>query len=93
MPLPKLPIAIAKPPGNPPRKGLGVIQSSKEDLAGFEVADGYEVNLFASSEEFPELINPLQINFDSRGRLWVVCFESYPVPVPGTLANDKVLIF
>jgi len=93
VPMPKLPTAIAQPPAKNPRKGLGKIQSSKEDLAGFEVADGFEVNLFASSEEFPELINPLQINFDSKGRLWVVCFESYPVPVPGTLSNDKVLVF
>ena len=93
VPLPELPTAIAKPPAKQPRKGLGKIQSSKDDLAGFEVADGYEVNLFASSEDFPELINPLQINFDSKGRLWVVCFESYPVPVPGTLSNDKVLVF
>ena len=72
---------------------MGVIQSPEQDLAGFQVADGFEVNLFASSEEFPELINPLQIQFDARGRLWVCCFASYPVPLPGELANDTILIF
>lgn len=90
---PELSLAAAEPPPKKPRKGLGVIKTSKEDLADFSVADGYEVNLFASSEDFPELINPLQIHFDARGRLWVCCFESYPVPVPGTLSNDKILIF
>ncbi|MEP2777185.1 MAG: GDSL-type esterase/lipase family protein [Luteolibacter sp.] len=92
-PTPELPTAEAEPPNNKPRKGLGVLQSPEEDMKGFEIADGFEVNLFASSEEFPELINPLQIQFDTKGRLWVVSFSSYPVPVPGTLANDKVLIF
>jgi len=92
-PFPKLAAVGAKPPAKRPRKGLGVINPSPQDLAEFTVADGYEVNLFASSEEFPELINPLQMQFDGRGRLWVCCFESYPVPVPGTLSDDKILIF
>lgn len=92
-PQPKLPIAKAEPPASKPRKGLGKVKTSEEDLKDFVVADGFEVNLFASSEDHPELINPLQINFDSRGRLWVVCFESYPVPLPGKLSDDKILIF
>ena len=90
---PKLPLAKAEPPPRKPRKGLGVVKTSKDDLAEFTVADGFEVNAFASSEDFPDLINPLQINFDARGRLWVACFASYPVPLPGTLSNDKILIF
>jgi len=92
-PFPKLPVTQAEPPAKNPRKGLGLIKTSKDDLADFKVADGFEVKLFASSEEFPELINPLQIQFDTRGRLWVSCFASYPVPLPGTLSNDTILIF
>ncbi|MGB0581845.1 MAG: DUF7133 domain-containing protein, partial [Limisphaerales bacterium] len=91
-PFPKLPLAQAEPPAKKPRKGLGNIKTTADDLKDFTVADGFEVNAFASSEDFPELINPLQINFDSRGRLWVACFASYPVPVPGKLSNDKILI-
>ncbi|MFC7338232.1 plastocyanin/azurin family copper-binding protein [Haloferula chungangensis] len=90
---PELEVVEATPPASTPRKGLGVIQSTEEDLAGFSVADGFDVNLFASSEEFPELVNPLQLNFDAQGRLWVICFASYPVPLPGQLSDDKVLIF
>ena len=92
-PFPNLPTKQAVPSPRAPKKGLGKILTSEEDLKTFTVADGFEVNLFASSEDFPELINPLQINFDSQGRLWVVTFASYPIPVPGTLSNDKVLIF
>lgn len=92
-PFPKLPMAKAEPPPRKPRKGLGVIKTAEDDLKDFKVADGFKVNAFASSEDFPELINPLQINFDARGRLWVACFASYPVPLPGTLSNDKILIF
>lgn len=93
LPFPELTTVEADPPPKPPRKGLGEIKSSDEDLKDFTVADGFEVNLFASSEEFPELINPLQVHFDARGRLWVCCFESYPVPLPGELSDDKILIF
>ena len=90
---PELPTARAQPPARAPRRGLGVIKTSEEDLADFTVADGFSVNLFASSEDHPELVNPLQIRFDGRGRLWVTCVPSYPVPVPGTLSNDSILIF
>ena len=92
-PFPNLPTTKAEPPEKRPRKGLGVIKTAQDDLRDFTVADGFTVNAFASSEDFPELINPLQINFDARGRLWVACFASYPVPVPGKLSNDKILIF
>jgi putative heme-binding domain-containing protein len=55
----------------------------------FKVADGFEVTLFAAD---PLLAKPLQINFDSAGRLWIVCSETYPQIKPGQKANDKVLI-
>ncbi|MDF1862067.1 MAG: GDSL-type esterase/lipase family protein [Verrucomicrobiales bacterium] len=92
-PFPELSTAQAEPPSKAPRRGLGKIKTAEEDIKDFTVADGFEVNLFASSEEFPELINPLQIQFDARGRLWVCCFASYPVPLPGELSNDTILIF
>ena len=42
------------------------------------MADGYEVTLFASEREFPELANPLAMTFDTRGRLWVLTSPTYP---------------
>jgi putative heme-binding domain-containing protein len=54
-----------------------------------QVADGFEVNLFAAD---PLLAKPIQINFDSAGRLWAACSESYPQIKPGQKANDKIIV-
>ncbi len=93
LPMPTLTTSVAVAPDKKPRKGLGEIKTTEEDLEDFTVADGYQVNAFASSEDFPDLINPLQIHTDAKGRMWVCCFASYPVPVPGELSDDKILIF
>src|SRR5579859_4113744 len=55
----------------------------------FEVADGFEVNLFAAD---PLLAKPIQMNFDAQGRLWVACSESYPQIKPGAKQDDKIII-
>jgi putative heme-binding domain-containing protein len=55
----------------------------------FQVADGFEVNLFAAD---PLLAKPIQMNFDPAGRLWVACSEVYPQIKPGQQSNDKILI-
>ncbi|MDB4720860.1 GDSL-type esterase/lipase family protein [Verrucomicrobiales bacterium] len=68
------------------------LPSPEQMLKSFKVADGYEVNLFASEKEFPELRNPEQIAFDSLGRLWVVTMPSFPGTIPGDVPQDKVII-
>lgn len=55
--------------------------------------DGFEIELFATEERFPDLRNPVQMNFDNQGRLWVAVMPSYPHPLPGVPADDKILIF
>lgn len=55
----------------------------------FQVADGFEVNLWAAD---PLLAKPLQMNFDAAGRLWVSCSAVYPQIKPGQPANDKVIV-
>ena len=55
----------------------------------FKVAEGFEVNLFAAD---PLLVNPIQMNFDARGRLWVTTSETYPQVVPGRKPNDKIIV-
>jgi len=54
-----------------------------------QMADGFEVNLFAAD---PLLAKPIQMNFDSAGRLWVACSEAYPQIKPGQKANDKIIV-
>ncbi|MEJ6718880.1 MAG: GDSL-type esterase/lipase family protein [Akkermansiaceae bacterium] len=92
LPFPKLPVLKVEMPSKKPRNGLGIIKPSQDDLKDFTVADGFALNCFASSEDFPELINPLQMQFDAKGRLWVTCFASYPHPLPGAVAHDFILI-
>jgi putative heme-binding domain-containing protein len=55
----------------------------------FQVAGGFEVNLFAAD---PLLAKPIQMNFDPAGRLWVASSEVYPQIQPGQKANDKILV-
>jgi len=59
------------------------------ELRSFKVAEGYEVNLFASE---PMIGPPIQIQFDPAGRLWMVSSRTYPQLVPGEKPNDKVTI-
>ncbi len=58
------------------------------------VSEGYQVKLFASEKEFPNLANPMQLSFDDRGRLWVATMPTYPAYRPGdALPDDKILIY
>ena len=59
-------------------------------LASFQVADGYEVNLFA--DESMGIANPVCFRWDAEGRLWVLCTWAYPQPKPGEPAADKLFI-
>ena len=65
----------------------------EESLAKMEIEDGYEVNLFASEVQFPNLANPVQMAFDARGRLWVATMPCYPQYFPGVPVDDKILIY
>ncbi len=56
------------------------------------VGKGLKINLFASEKEFPELIKPVQMAFDNKGRLWVATWETYPHWKPKEKMNDQLLI-
>jgi glucose/arabinose dehydrogenase/azurin len=64
----------------------------KVALERFKLQDGYEINLFASEKEFPELAKPVAIAFDDAGRCWVSVMPSYPQVLPGQKPDDKILI-
>lgn len=65
----------------------------EEAIKRIEVAEGYEISLFASEREFPDLANPVQISFDDQGRLWVATMPTYPHYRPGDeKPNDKIII-
>lgn len=70
------------------------LKSEQEALEKFTLPENYDVSLFASEQQFPNLGNPAQMRFDNRGRLWVSTLPSYPHYKPGdTKPNDMLLIY
>lgn len=59
----------------------------------FDLAEGFEIELVVSEADFPEMVNPVALDIDARGRLWVTTNPSYPQYLPGTPADDKILIY
>jgi uncharacterized cupredoxin-like copper-binding protein/glucose/arabinose dehydrogenase len=88
----KLPTKEATVNSKGGKRGTGKMKTVKEDMTDFTVADGFKLEPFASNEEFPDLINPMQIRTGPKGRIWVSTFATYPIPIPGEDAKDKILI-
>jgi lysophospholipase L1-like esterase len=85
-----LPEAV-KVPSN--RKNMKpVFKSGEAAIADMTVHSEMEVNLFASEEQFPELINPVQMAVDTDGRLWAAVWPTYPHWNPRKPLNDKLVI-
>lgn len=61
----------------------------EEELAAFNIADDYEISLFAAD---PMIANPINVNWDTKGRAWVATSSTYPHIVPGREPNDKIII-
>lgn len=65
-------------------------RSPSEELAGFHLPAGFEVRLFAAE---PQIAKPMNLAFDTRGRVWVTNSFEYPYPVTdGTTPTDSVRI-
>src|SRR5690606_23731955 len=62
-------------------KGLGALTDStlptppQDALKAFRVAEGLSLDLVLSE---PQVVQPLELSFDHRGRLWVVQYNQYP---------------
>jgi len=63
----------------------------KEAISRMTIAEGMEVNLFASEEEFPEIANPVQMAVDTNGRLFVSVWPSYPHWNPREPRLDRIV--
>lgn len=75
-----IPRTQSKPPGPP--------LSPKEAIAKMTVPDGFRVELVASE---PDLLNPVAMAFDERGRIWVTESFEYPRHEPGP-GRDRIKI-
>jgi putative heme-binding domain-containing protein len=87
---PFIPVKTNKPGPGP--DGAHVFLGGEEAIGKMQIAKGLKVNLVASEERFPELVNPVQMAFDTKGRLWVAAWPSYPHWRPKEEMNDKLLI-
>jgi len=64
-----------------------------DELKAFKIDPRFEVNCFASEEDFPDLFRkPIAIRWDAKGRLWVSTSTTYPQILPGQDAEDQILI-
>ncbi|MBL8735140.1 MAG: HEAT repeat domain-containing protein [Planctomycetes bacterium] len=85
-----LPVATNHP-GD--RDDLSFTYPSGEAVIGkLKVASHCKVNLFADEAQFPELVNPVQMAWDARGRLWVAAWRNYPERSPGSPSGDSLLV-
>lgn len=73
-------------------RGANEWMSPADELKAFRIDPRFEVNLFASEEEFPEIACPITMQWDARGRLWVSCSTTYPHVYPGEEPRDKIVI-
>ncbi|MCA8980069.1 MAG: c-type cytochrome [Planctomycetes bacterium] len=92
--LPPIPDQIPVPtnrPGPGP-DGAYEFESGEGAIASMTLPEGMAVNLFADEQQFPELANPVQMAWDTRGRLWVAAWRTYPHWKPGEPMDDKLLI-
>jgi uncharacterized protein len=92
--LPELRYRLAAAPKDPenPVGPLNQIQqplSPNESLKLAQVPPGFEIRLFAAE---PMVVNPIAINWDDRGRLWVVEAFDYPHKIGTEQPQDRIKI-
>ena len=84
---------ISNKPGPLPGGKHVFLKGAEEAISKMTLGKGMKINLFASEEQFPELINPVQMAVDTKGRVWVACWPTYPHWKPkAEEMNDKLLI-
>ena len=88
---PAIDLPSNKPGANP--DGSHVFQNGREALQHMTVPPGCKLQFIASEKEFPELSKPVQMAFDTKGRLWVAVWPNYPERTPTSKDGDKLLVF
>jgi len=64
--------------------------TAQEEMAGFKLPPGFEIQLFASE---PNIDKPINMTFDAKGRMWVTQSFEYPFPnAPGEHGTDRLTI-
>jgi glucose/arabinose dehydrogenase/azurin/lysophospholipase L1-like esterase len=65
---------------------------AQEAISKMKVHSGMKVNVFASEEQFPELAKPVQMAWDTKGRLWIAVWPNYPERTPQSKVGDSLIM-
>ena len=82
----------AEIPVPPNRKEPVPYLSGVDQLKHLTTPEGVKVEFVADETTIPELVNPVQMNFDTKGRLWIACWPTYPETSPTTKVFDKLIV-
>ena len=77
---------------NARKEGVLHYVSGEEGLRHMAVAKGFEVSLFADEARFPQLVNPVQMQVDTKGRIWAAVWPTYPKWEPLKEMKDALVI-
>ena len=80
-----------KPGENP--DGSHKFLSGEDAMKHIKLPPGCKLQFIASEKEYPELVKPVQMAFDTKGRLWVAAWKNYPERTPTSKDGDKLLVF
>ncbi len=89
--IPEVPKIKSNKPGPNP-DGSYTFLGAEEAIKHMTVPKGVKVELVASEEQFPELVSPVQMAFDTKGRLWISAWKNYPERTPTSKDGDKLLV-
>lgn len=78
-------------PGDQP-DGSHTFLSGEEAISKMTLPKGVKCTLFADEKMFPELAKPVQMAWDTKGRLWVAVWPNYPSRTPWSTKGDSLLI-
>jgi putative membrane-bound dehydrogenase-like protein len=76
-------------PGLMAQKDYKAGQAAAEALKNLQLPTGFRAELIAAE---PEIVQPIAMCWDERGRLWVVEGNSYPKPREEGAGQDRILI-
>lgn len=66
--------------------------SGEEAIKHMAYDPRFEVSLFADEAKFPQLVNPVQMQVDTKGRLWAAVWHTYPMWEPLKEMKDALVI-
>ena len=75
------------------KEGVLNYLDGEEAIKHMAVAKGFKVNLFADEKKFPQLVKPVQMQVDAKGRIWAAVWPTYPKWEPLKKMDDAILIF